>query len=910
MAESVKYALKKLYRTPEGQLKHYFIDMNTGKVINDLTGYVVYDQGKGLKNPTEKEKESKVTPKEILSEGTKNTFTAKNEKDLDLYGNSIGTSKTTTKISPNVQKAVDKQVRTEENNYKYVPQSLIGTVARVIPGISIPATMLEAARRANNVAAINAARKDLGLPELTVAEKAKAFAKDSFGYVGDVVAKGIQYSVGLDPSRIGPDNRSMWSPKSVKEQMGDEKARLATEEEVAQAQKEKTSMRIVDPLQATTQDLKESFNKALDVEETSKLSGISSVAGTLSKNIVSQNITPAGVNVVTPKVQGLLDKASGIKESLLSAQTKEAMGAPYSGKQMKSIGDPISSAVTQTQQDAEHRPGDISAELAQDIGISVNNVLGPNGGFTVTSGTGEYGGHRHRASTNDGKYGRAADGYFTYNGKTVEDKEIIGDILADFAARNPSTAGVGYGKGYMGTTNVHIGYGGAATWGKGSSKKGMLSEDPAMYDKIENARKTGIALPTYMDIVPDKRPSFAAPTDVEIAVNNENLISVPDVAYANPGSLKTFVQDSMLESMKTQVPADFGMPKDAEKAKALEQALASVNNLPVFNSLGFKGNIIDTTESQTKELMQESVKDIIQTPVNSIPAEENPTKPDFNREDIDFVAYTIAGELAPQTLKDLTSIDEEARQEAVDEVANMIATIEARYESGKYADEPDPLAKTLNPAHYNSLMASSLKNTEFNYNKYGTQLSKLVEDYALGKIKPTVEDATHYRATYLTPPAWEKYAMAGLSKIGNHYFSTIAMPGTDKPEFERVNPGSFKASLLGTTGLGMGGTKEGYESPFGGFFGGYGPGDISNLSGGDYKSAPNQGLGQGGTAAGFNNPLGGFFGGYGPGAPDNSSSSNASNAGNNGSDPDTDGLGQGGTAAGYDSPYGGFFGGY
>lgn len=140
------------------------------------------------------------------------------------------------------------------------------------------------------------------------------------------------------------------------------------------------------------------------------------------------------------------------------------------------------------------------------------------------------------------------------------------------------------------------------------------------------------------------------------------------------------------------------------------------------------------------------------------------------------IAKTIAGELGPKTLANLTSTDEATRALARTEFANMATTIENRAASQMFGS----LENALTPSQYNSLMTSALPNgtvpmdnTMANYNKYGTVLNEALTDYYTGNLTPTDYSLSSYYATSMEkPPNWAA-EMTNAHVVGQHNFGTL-----------------------------------------------------------------------------------------------------------------------------------------
>jgi len=122
-------------------------------------------------------------------------------------------------------------------------------------------------------------------------------------------------------------------------------------------------------------------------------------------------------------------------------------------------------------------------------------------------------------------------------------------------------------------------------------------------------------------------------------------------------------------------------------------------------------------------------------------------------EQIDAMAYTLAGELDPKEMNNPKA------------VANLAATINNRIETAG-------IKATFDPSQYNSLTSGARRTTEANYSKFGDSLRKNISDFYDGKNKPEVPDATHYYNPDLASPAWGS-KMSGTIVEGNHKIGNI-----------------------------------------------------------------------------------------------------------------------------------------
>jgi hypothetical protein len=155
-----------------------------------------------------------------------------------------------------------------------------------------------------------------------------------------------------------------------------------------------------------------------------------------------------------------------------------------------------------------------------------------------------------------------------------------------------------------------------------------------------------------------------------------------------------------------------------------------------------------------------------------------------SKQQIEQIAFTIAGELGSQTLQGIASGDPVAIAKARQEIAAITGTISNRAKSSRHSGLDDPIASVLTPAQYNSLMAPNQKTTSANYNQYGGFISDAVTDYFTGENPSPAPNATHYWNPDVVNPSWAQAAKEGsVTTVGEHTFADIAIPGTTRSEY-------------------------------------------------------------------------------------------------------------------------------
>lgn len=227
-------------------------------------------------------------------------------------------------------------------------------------------------------------------------------------------------------------------------------------------------------------------------------------------------------------------------------------------------------------------------------------------------------------------------------------------------------------------------------------------------------------------------------------------------------------------------PAPRGDPLSLDPVgQSLDPTAANQGN--VFDRIGPKGTF-----------SRQAVSDVPTSFVGSTPARiaalgMTPRTPD----QVERMSRALAGELSPEQLKSLEAGDPIAQRE----LANMVTTVENRAASAKYGT----LEGALNPSQYNSLMTGNLDVTNGNYGIYGSTLSKGINDYYTGALKPDNYDFTSYYNEDLSNPSWGP-GMSDRQKVGDHTFGALPEYGPSSEFRDKTGllSGSNRPTSLGS----------------------------------------------------------------------------------------------------------------
>lgn len=131
-----------------------------------------------------------------------------------------------------------------------------------------------------------------------------------------------------------------------------------------------------------------------------------------------------------------------------------------------------------------------------------------------------------------------------------------------------------------------------------------------------------------------------------------------------------------------------------------------------------------------------------------------------------MIAFTLAGELGPNTLAGMAKGD----INSLTEFANMVTAIENRAGSGKFGDN---LSDALVPSQFNSLMDDQLDVTASNFSQYQQSIMGLLDSYYTADgVKPSDYTYTHYFNPTIANPDWGS-KLSGIKEVGDHRFGVL-----------------------------------------------------------------------------------------------------------------------------------------
>lgn len=190
--QPMKSAHRMLQRQADGSLKSVLIDDNTGQPVTNTAGYNVTDgffsdlSSLGL-NPTNGVGATPQTGANMPGQQT----TA--QKVIDPQ-NGNGQDHST-----NSDRAGSRAIaRDSSTNYGFIDKPGLVSAAGMLPGaLGLAGKAVNAGINANNLAATNAARTELGLPDTTGMAAAKSIVSNNQGQVANIGIGDQNYSVGL-----------------------------------------------------------------------------------------------------------------------------------------------------------------------------------------------------------------------------------------------------------------------------------------------------------------------------------------------------------------------------------------------------------------------------------------------------------------------------------------------------------------------------------------------------------------------------------------------------------------------------------------------------------------------------------------------------------------------------------------
>lgn len=923
------FAVPRIVRGPDGLMHTVYYDPQTNQPVSNLKGYTLLtDSGQYYKvtDEDDADDDGDVDTTEVQQAGIAST----DRDGRTGHTTARDADSNSGKGTPNTNAA---------DNYGYQSKpGWVGPASAVVgmvnPALGMAAKVGSAAWNANNASAVSTARNMLGLPDRTgvkgFADSVKGVMKDNKGQISNSAKiNGQNYSIGFEA--MSPAGKTNLTPTEA-----NQRANLLggiTEEaetEMTNAGKSRVekatgiskgwATRALDSVFGVTPDKAPAPTQSPTARPENMPSITPSAAQSTAKNPGVS--TPAGVESASKSIQ----PGAGLA-NLAGAAGKAA--ADYSG-----IGTGRSVAPEQGFMDA--------------VGRAATAILGLGAKIDVTSGTytpektAAINNARAAAAAKPGatkasidaagkKAGQVGSTRHT-TAKAVDFSAIdpatgkpataaqMQDIAAQFTKDNPE-AGVGIGKGYMdkdGVARAHLDL---------SGQKGSWATSQAMKETIDAARAGYNSTPFSNPGTPTARPS--APTgfvsEDDRSTPTDNYRNAPDTTspevdrnYAGQGVSSPKAFASQDEKANTGSVAGYrgSFVSQDERASLPDRmgvtpaSLSPTAHKSVFDS-------ISPSQKATAQAVSSTTSAKLGTTPAAMAAMGFTNRTPAEKQ---AMAKTLAGELSQSALAGIKARD----PKALAEFGSMIATIENRASSKKYAD----VAAVQSPTQYNSLMAANMATTNANYSKYAAALKAAQDDYYSGKIPGVKYNATSYYNPDISNPAWGA-KMADPSVIGEHNFGNLpeygpnqaaqdaakAMgvmagtnfsPGKQKDDNVGVYSGSG-TSLGGRTGQssGAGYTPGGMNSPSGSGFGGnvgYSSSNSPSESGGRFGGSglgspggsSRGGTGTGTSPGGSAGMSGG--GGYSPGGMGSPSGSSASSGTSSGSAGRNSGTGLGGGA--------------
>jgi len=753
-----KKAVRKITRGPDGKIKTIYVDAQTKQELTSLIGYTVNSQNELATEDFPHGLNSMLDMPHGLNaiEGFPLTPFLPGISDRDTQGSSSGSLSDMEWLNPRNGRdpdssALTSEDRTPANNFGYVNKPGFLSLASALPGIpGIIGKGINAAVNANNVAAINAARETLGLPEQSTKEALRGIVQDNKGVVAEATIGNQQVAIGLEATT--PSGRTTMTPQE------------------ALARAEANDVEI----QEATPEAKEAAEAKFAEEYGKQAQGFLGNLKDIVKDVTEAksplaNIKSPFANVKSPLTKSE-SKSKGKSKEAKAESKSTGIASPESAKNVSitpglGLGN-LTNRTAKTDLAGKSRGVAPDATLMDVIQQAVEQTLGPGYQAVVSSGTyspeqqaainearaqayqaaivaGKTQAQANKAADAAGKAagqvgttrhttGKAADFYIVDpQGNRVQSTEALKSIAASLASLGITGIGLGNPGGYMGGTSIHadvVDPSKATGWGGlGQQFKDAINDSIGLPNKFS---PTGIPTPTAS---PRNDPVQ------DVATEGTQKSTTPEPVGYNTG----FVGQA------------YGSGNDAQ------QAFAPMGFAPTQN----RSDVLDPLMRDPRTV-----------------------------EEITALAKAIAGELGSNTLAGINSGDEAAKSVARQEIAAILGTIENRAASARHGGN---LASVLTGSQYNSLMSSNLATTEANFQEFGDFITEAIQDYYDGTNPSPAPNATHYWNPSIVSPSWSDYSKDGTTDVGEHTFSDIAIPGTNVSEYSKGLPNEVNVSEVG-----------------------------------------------------------------------------------------------------------------
>lgn len=831
-----------------------------------------------------------------------------------------------------------------ENNFGFEDIGMVGDIAGAVGKVfSGPVGMaLGAPNRLDSISqniSIDNARKALGLPGLTNTQKLGGVVSSRKGVVANVTINDQPYTVTFDPNpkvktEITPEEALKKSidvgvpavevsPVEAPEKPGVIGNAIRAAKEALTGVKEAPVKddKISQPAAPSTPSLGTAPAATPGYNPDNQQQVDAATRQNVSMNVQPDNpasiaastpATPSAPNAVGGYLGGVAPSTNADRSQL--ASYKEGTLATPSVKDVSY--DPDMGTVTGATPTGRTRNVAPNQNVTQGLANTVRDVLGPEYGVSLTSGTytdtiahnveearveaaaeadakGLTGRARqdHIADAVEGAKGTGSARHSTtlagdyavthtdpVTGKTtqVTDRDKLGKV-ANAAVAAGKSVGFGATGGYMGGTVMHVDDTRPTnpnTWGGFA-----FSESPqaAAQQRAAMANYSGIGVPGTREMA---LQSMETPQD-----QLSNIQAGVTSAIAQPS---------------------FDVPSVEAPAVAENPTIDSMSNMTAASTPGVTSGI---TSQSLSSLNEGYTPGTAMSPANFSAVGMGYQ---YSPEQVKDMSYAIAGELGPTTLKGLV----DQNPAAVNETAAVLGTIDNRVNAVANVGYKDPLGQALT-AYDSVTKGFAATNTARNYAQYGPTVQDTVKGLLDGTISAQnpAQQTTHYANMSEVSPSWGKTQSFKdtQTQVGAHTFGTpdksmrasVSSYGTaygpnaatslSGISGQTHTPGAMYGAETTTAGTPGGYAAAGTNALGGGLAlgGGYVSGDTSSTT----EGSTNSGLG--GTSSSANGNTSGS------GDSGSSSSGNGNSAGSGGDRGGSDGAGSSGSSGGSSGGLGG-----
>lgn len=735
-----------------------------------------------------------------------------------------------------------KTERNADNNYGYASFGLAGDIAGAVgKAVGGPLGMAIGApgklAGIDNLSAVQAARKDLGLKTTEVGAKqvAGTLAKGTKNAtVGRVNIGNVTYDVSLDPKEVGKINKqgiATISPPQAKQIATENQATITEAPATPDTPKEKG------PVGRALAAAKEALTGVKTEAPSAPTPGQRPSTPSLGATPSTVGATPGpGYN---PANQAQLDS---------TRNTTRNTTAPTSKGYAAGMG-PLSGITTKDQ--GPKRPGQVAPEVTDTVRDVVGSVLGPGYSVSVTSGLGEYGKQNHRAVNAIDGLGAAMDFSVIDNetGKKVTDPNKLGAVALGLSEIGGMT-GIGFGPGYMGGTTFHadlVGRNTPKAWGQNESFAGMKKNTPELAAALAaSMADTKAVTQNFKDTMEKTTPGVPTSREIGLGLAKDTALTGPDTISRN--MYDTQYGTPAAEISRNMYDTQYGTPAAVAAAEALNNPStpSSVRGMQTI------GDMTQGIDNGFASLNQGYTPGTQMSPSNLSTVGLGR---EYSPENVRDISYAVAGELGPQTRAALATPGTPEYGVAVSETAAIVDSVRNRVDALQNVGYKDPVNAALTAGYDSVNKGFAQKNTAQAFAQDGVNVTSTVQgiiDGTLG-VGTTTQQATHYGTPgALKETGWANPDVAAPSQMAAaQSFSETAQ-----------NVGQHTFGNLGPTERGMAPSAKGYGTAYGpaGAVGVTGMSGMSHTPGAMYGDKTATAGTPGGMAAAGTNALGGGLG--------------------------------------------------